>query len=228
MKKRVIIAGASGMMGQLLFQLCLQSPEIETLTSIVRKEGSIKHPKLIEIIHSDFLDFTSIQSAFEDQDVCFFCLGVYTGQVSPAEFHTITVDYTRAFAEMLRRKSKKTSFVFLSGQGADSSEKSPVMFAKEKGIAENILICLSFDKLCIVRPGYIYPSSPRKEPNLSYVIFKFLYKYLARFVYSNIGLTSENLASAMFFAGLKGAHKLILENKDLRSFDEKSGGFLNQ
>lgn len=220
MSKRILLAGASGMMGQMLLQLSLESNDVKEITSIVRKPGTVKHPKLTEIVHADFLDFTAIEQAFENQDVCFFCIGVYTGQVPPPEFHTITVGYTKAFAETLQRKSSKTSFVFLSGQGADSSEKSRILFAREKGIAENILIALNFSRLCIVRPGYIYPSIPRKEPNFSYVVFRFCYQYGVRFLYPNIGLTSRKLSGAMFVAGMQMAPKQIMENADLRKFDE--------
>jgi hypothetical protein len=225
MSKNVIIVGSSGMMGQMLLSLCLENKEIASVTSLVRKPGTVSHPKLKEIVHSDFLDYSAIEDTFENQDICFFCIGVYTGQVPPDQFHTITVEYTKAFAETLKKKSTKTSFVFLSGQGADSSEKSRVLFAREKGIAENILIGLNFDRLCIVRPGYIYPSIPRKEPNFSYVLFRILYEYSIRFIYPNIGLTSKKLAAAMFFAGMKSSPKLILENNDLRKFDEEKNVF---
>jgi len=215
--KRVVLLGASGMVGKLILELAVSSPKVLQVTSIVRKSGGFKDPKLKEVVHSNFLDFSAIESELVDQDVCFFCIGVYTGQVKADEFRKITVGFTEAFARSLRANSQKTSFVFLSGQGADSSEKSGILFAKEKGRAENILLSLNFNQTFLARPGYIYPTTPRREPNFSYVVFKYAYAWLLRFVYPNIGITSTELARAMFRAGMSGAPKTILENKDLRA-----------
>jgi hypothetical protein len=183
----------------------------------VRKPQNRVHLKLKEVVHANFLDFSPIGSVLENQDVCFFCIGVYTGQVKAAAFREITVGFTQAFANELKRRSPEASFVFLSGQGADSSEKSSLLFAKEKGIAENILLALNFRKIAIARPGYIYPTHPRKEPNFSYVIFKWVYLEFLRFVYPNVGISSEDLGTALFKAGLYGGPKVILENRDLRA-----------
>ena len=174
--KNVIITGSSGMIGGLILQKCLERNDVAKVTSLVRKKSGISHPKLVEIVHGDFLNYSAVEDHFKNQDVCFFCIGVYTGQVPKEEFVRITVGYTKAFAETLKRLSPETVFCFLSGSGADTKEKSRILFAREKGKAENILLGLSFKATHIFRPGYIYPVSPRKEPNLSYRIFRVLYK----------------------------------------------------
>lgn len=213
--KNVIITGANGMIGNLILERCLNSPEIKTVTSIIRKPLGIKHPKLNEIAHTDFSDFTKIQNHFENQHICFYCLGVYTGQVSTADFKKITVDFTKAFGDTLRRKSEQTTFCFLSGQGADSTEKSSVLFAREKGIAENYLLSLKFAHTHIFRPGYIYPVTPRQEPNFVYKLMRILCKPISA-VYANIGVTSVQLANKIFDTAINGSAKIIFENKDIR------------
>ena len=215
--KNIIIAGASGMIGKLILEFCLQDLRVQKITSIVRTKSGIQHDKLIEIVHKDFNDFTPIESCFNNQDVCFYCVGVYTGAVSSQEFKKITVDYTRVFAETLKRNSPHAGFCFLSGQGADLNEKSKILFAREKGIAENILINTRFDSLHIFRPGYIYPSVKRKEPNLMYRLLRILYKPLS-FIYPNIGTTSIHLATTMFQVGLSDNKTMIFENNDIRNY----------
>jgi hypothetical protein len=167
-------------------------------------------------MHNDFLDYANIENHFSNQDICFFCIGVYTGQVPKQEFNKVTIGFTKAFAECLKHNSPGAGFCFLSGQGADSSEKSRVMFAKAKGIAENILISLKFPHLAIFRPGYIYPVTPRKEPNLNYKIFRVLWKPVLSKLFPGNGLTSEELAKAMVSIGFSGGDKIIYENNEIK------------
>lgn len=211
-----MITGASGMIGGMILDLCLAHPEINRVTSIVRKPSGKIHDKLVEIVHTDFLDFSAVKESFHNQDICFYCIGVYTGQVPKDEFRKITVDYTKAFASALRTANNNTTFCFLSGDGADRSEKSRIMFARDKGAAENFLFNLQFAQTYTFRPGYIYPSIPRKEPNRAYVFFRYAYKYLFRFIYPNIGLTSEQLSRVMFHVGMNGATLQELSNRDIR------------
>lgn len=213
--KKILIAGSSGMIGNLVLKTCLANREIGHITLINRKPSGLQDPKVTEIIHSDFLDFESVREAFSNQDICFYCVGIYTGQAPAEEFNKITIDYTKAFGKMLKEQSPQATFCFLSGAGADSSEKSKVLFAKAKGIAENFLLNIKFPQTYIFRPGYIYPVEPRKEPNLLYRIFRLLYKPIS-LVYPNIGLTSLQLAQKMVTVGLFGNNKPILENNDIR------------
>lgn len=214
--KRVLITGTNGMIGQLILALCLQRTDVATVTSITRKPMGMMHPKLQEVIHADFMDMDPIRDHLSNQDLCFYCIGVYTGTVPREEFRKITVDYTRIFAETLKQMSPEVVFCFLSGQGADRSEKSKLMFAQDKGVAENILEKLAFKQLTIVRPGYIYPVTPRKEPNLFYRVFRILYKPLLSKLYPNIGLSSLQLATAMVKLGFEGATQQVYENREIR------------
>ena len=214
--KHILITGSNGMIGKLILEYCLQREDAGSITSITRKSTGIHHPKLVELIHDDFLDYSAVAEHLKNKDICFFCLGVYTGQVAKEEFRTITVDYTRALATALKQYSPEAGFCFLSGQGADITEKSVVMFARDKGIAENILINLQFQHLAIFRPGYIYPVTPRVEPNTLYKIFRLVYRMGLGKIYPNIGVTSEQLAKVMVSVGFEGKGTMIYENRDIR------------
>jgi nucleoside-diphosphate-sugar epimerase len=218
MSKRVLIFGANGMIGSLILEKCLESEKINEVVAITRKELEIKHPKLKNILHQDYLNVNSIENYFENIDICYFCLGVYTGAVNNDLFFEITVDYTKTIASKLIQKSNQACFCFLSGMGADLTEKSKMPFAKAKGMAENYLLKLGLQKLVIFRPGYIYPDKKRKEPNFFYTLSRWLYPIL-KIVYPNIGLSSETLANVMFNTGFSYSPKVILENKDIKDFN---------
>jgi len=215
MKKKVIITGATGMIGSLVLHECLTSNDIEKITSIVRRPTGITHDKLTEIIHDNFTDFSKIEAYFMKQDIAYYCIGVYSGAVPRKEFSKITVHYTHAFAKTLKKHNPSTTFCFLSGQGADQSEKSRIMFAKDKGIAENLLISQEFAQTYIFRPAYIYPVKRRKEPNIGYQIARIIFPLLKQ-LYPKGVITSIDLAHAIFITGLKGGKKTILENPDIK------------
>jgi uncharacterized protein YbjT (DUF2867 family) len=220
--KNAIITGATGMVGGIVLQHCLWSDEIQKITSLVRRPSGVIHAKLYEIVCNDFLHYEGLEEDFSDQDIAYFCLGAYTGAVPDDEFRRITVDYTLAFARALQKASPQAAFCFLSGQGADQTEQSRMAFARYKGAAEKALLEIGFPRVHIFRPGYIYPVTPRKEPNLMYTITRFLYPLLCR-LYPNIGISSEDLARAMVLAGLCGTgenENPVLENKDIRSLEK--------
>jgi uncharacterized protein YbjT (DUF2867 family) len=217
--RSVVILGSSGMVGGLVLRACLARPDVARVTTLVRKPSGASDPKLRESVHTDFLDYTQARAALAQQDVAFHCLGVYSNQVSAADFHTITVDYTRAFGAALRSASPRAAMCFFSSAGA--REKSPIMFMRAKGAAENALRALGFERLHIVRPGYIYPVRPRREPNRTHRWMRALYP-LVRHVWPNIGLTSDELARVMVDVGLNGDAPAgggveVLENRDIRA-----------
>jgi uncharacterized protein YbjT (DUF2867 family) len=220
--KRVILAGATGMVGGHALEFCLDNDDVSEVTVIGRRAVGNKNTKLKEVVHSDFAGHSAIGDAFNNQDIALFCIGVYTGAVPDNEFRKITVDYTVAFAEALFSRSPDTTFCFLSGAGADQAEKSRVSFARYKGMAENALLRIGFPRVHIFRPGYIYPVAPRKEPNVTYRIARMLWPVLGNIV-PNMGINSDDLAFAMVHGGLHGtgAHSdPVLENRDIRALAE--------
>ena len=217
--KRIIITGATGMVGGCALRICLESRDVSRVTVIGRSRTGIDDAKLREVVHDDFSDYSALINALENQDTALYCLGAYTGAVPDDAFRRITVDYTLAFAAALQKASPQAAFCFLSGQGADRTERSRMAFARYKGMAENGLLAVGFARVHIFRPGYIYPVTARKEPNLVYTATRFLYP-LVRRLYPNIGISSEDLAAAMVHAGLYGTgenQSPILENKVIRS-----------
>jgi uncharacterized protein YbjT (DUF2867 family) len=221
-EKRVIITGATGMVGGCTLRICLEDPDVSLVTVIGRSPTGINDTRLREVVVDDFTDYSALADALENQDAALYCLGAYTGAVPDDLFRQITVDYTLAFATSLHRASPQAAFCFLSGQGADQAEKSRMAFARYKGAAETALLEMGFPRIHLFRPGYIYPVTPRKEPNLVYTITRFLYPLLRR-LYPNIGISSEDLAAAMVHAGLYGTgenENPVLENKDIRTMKE--------
>lgn len=217
MKKDVLVAGGTGMVGSLALSQALEHPGVGRVTSIVRRATGQSHARLREVVCSDFLDYSSIADVFENVDLVLFCIGVYSGKVSADEFRKITVNYTAAFTEMLREKSPSASFCFLSGQGADQTEKSRMMFARDKGVAENLLVAAGFPHLHVFRPGYIYPVAPRQEPNLMYRVMRGVYPTLRKVV-PNIGIRADDLARVMLEVGLEPTkvEAVVLENAKIR------------
>lgn len=211
--KSVLIAGASGMIGSLILKECLSSNEVENVVSLVRRKRNNSHTKLHEEIIDDFCDYSAQQALFKNIDVAFFCVGVYTGQVPDQEFKKITVDYAVSFGEALKNNSPHANLCLLSGAGADRTESSKTAFARYKGIAENSLSKLDLNFYAF-RPGYIYPVTPRKEPNIWYRISRTLYPVI-KLLGKNASITSSELAIAMFKVGMSGGEKEILENRDI-------------
>ena len=216
--KKAIITGASGMVGSLVLEQCLSSPEINQVISLVRKKTDNSHSKLKEVVISNFTDYSSQADLLKNIDVAFFCIGVYTGQVPDKEFKVITVDYAVAFAEALKTNSPSATLCLLSGAGADRSEKSRVSFAKYKGMAENRISKMKLGGFYTLRPGYIYPVKKRKEPNLMYSISRALYPFLKLLMGKNSSVKSTELAAGMFSVGLHGAKNEILENRDILEY----------
>ena len=214
--KKVLICGASGMVGGLILEQCLASNEITQVTSLVRRKSTTSHPKLEEVVVSDFTDYTTHQALFQEIDLAFFCIGVYTGQVSKEALREITVDFAIAFGASIKDQSPKARLCFLSGAGADRTENSRTAFAKFKGMAENGLAALGL-QFHSFRPAYIYPVTPRKEPNFIYRATRFCYP-LIKLMGSNASIPSTDLAQAMFKVGLSGAKTEVLENREILDY----------
>lgn len=213
--KKVLIAGATGMVGNEVLKECLSSDQVDGVVILVRRKTGQQHSKLTEAIVEDFLELSGQQEYFKGIDAAFFCIGAYTGQVSDELFKTITVDYPIAFAEALKHNSPEASLCLLSGAGADRTEKSRMAFARYKGMAENRLFDMGLKSFYSFRPGYIYPVEKRKEPNLMYSIARFLYPLMSLFG-GGSSIKSSELALAMVKLGIEGAGSGVLENREIR------------
>jgi uncharacterized protein YbjT (DUF2867 family) len=211
---KALIAGSTGMVGGLVLEYCSKLSEFREVISLVRNPSKTNNDqKIKEVVLSDFEDYSKQPSLFQEVDIAFFCIGVYTGQVPKEQFKKVTVDYAVAFANELKRNSPEATLCMLSGAGADRTEKSKAAFARYKGMAENQISELGL-RFFSFRPGYIYPVSPRKEPNVMYRISRALYPVI-RAMGKNYSIKSTELAEAMVKVGLRGAEKEVLENGDI-------------
>jgi len=215
---RLVIVGATGMVGSYALRYALENSAVGSVTSIGRSKVGISHPKLKEVVHRDFADCSSLAEVLLSQDAALFCLGAYTGAVSDAELRTITVDYTVEFARILRASSPGAAFSFLSGSGADPTGRSRIPFARYKGQAENALLTAGFPHVYIFRPAYIYPVEPRKEPNFSYRLLRGVYPVF-RILFPNQVIRADDLARAMVDVVVRGKDERqvrVFENREIR------------
>jgi len=218
-QKRIVIVGATGMVGGYALRYALEHPVVKSATAIVRRKLDISHPKLNQVVHRDFADCSALAEALSGQDGAVFCLGAYTGAVSDAELRTITVDYPIEFARVLHASSPGAAFSFLSGSGADPTGRSRMPFARYKGEAEKALLAAEFPRLYIFRPAYIYPVEPRKEPNFSYRLLRAIYPAF-RLLFPNQVIRADDLARAMVDAAVRGTEERegpVFENRDIRA-----------
>jgi len=217
-ENRLVIVGATGMVGGYALRYALDHPAVGVVTAIGRKPTGLTHPKLNEVLHQDFADCSGLAGALSGQDAAVFCLGVYTGAVPDAELRRITVDYTVEFARVLRASSPNATFAFLSGSGADPTGRSRLPFARYKGEAENALAATGFPRVYLFRPAYIYPVQPRREPNFSYRLLRAIYPAF-RVLFPNQVIPADDLARTMVDVAVRRTgegRQLVLENRDIR------------
>ena len=217
-QKRLLLVGATGMVGGYALRYALENAAVGSVTAIVRRKLGISHSKLQETLHRDFADFSSLSQVLSGQDAAVFCLGAYTGAVSDTELRRITVEYTIEFARVLRGSSPNAAFSFLSGSGADPSGRSRIAFARYKGEAENALLASGFPSVYLFRPAYIYPVEPRKEPNFSYRLLGAIYPAF-QLLFPNQVIRADDLARAMVDVAVQGTERggRVLENRDIRA-----------
>ncbi len=219
-QERLVIVGATGMVGGYALRYALENPAVGSVTAIGRRKLGLSHPKLKEVLHQDFADCSVLAETLSGQYAAVFCLGTYTGAVSDAELRTITVDYTIEFARVLRLSSPEAAFSFLSGNGADPTGRSRLAFARYKGEAEKALLATGFRRVYLFRPAYIYPVETRKEPNFSYRLMRAIYPAF-RMLFPNQVIRADDLARAMVYAAVHGIgsehHAVVFENRDIRT-----------
>ncbi len=218
MTKKVIITGASGMVGKGVLLECLDHPEIDTVLVLGRTPTGIKHSKLIELLHTDFTDYAAVLGQLRGYDACYFCLGVSAGGMKESDYKKITYDYTLVLGKTLFQLNPDMTFIYVSGQGTDSSEKGRMMWARVKGKTENDLMALGFKQTFMFRPGIIIPLRGIKSKTPSY---QFFYTYLG-WLFKLIKMLSPNSANnttqiglAMINATLHGYDKKIIGPKDI-------------
>ena len=218
-RKRLVIVGATGMVGGYALRYALELAIASGVVSIGRRSLGIVHPKLKQVLHRDFTDCSALAETLSNKDAVVFCLGTYTGAVSDEALRTITVDYTIEFARVLHANSPSATFSFLSGNGADPTGRSRMAFARYKGEAENALRTAGFARVYIFRPAYIYPVEPRKEPAFGYRLLRAMYPAL-RVLLPNLAIRADDLARAMVDVAVRNTERRecrVFENRDIRA-----------
>ena len=216
----VLLFGATGMVGQGVLRECLLDAGVASVVSIGRSGTGVSDPKLREIIHADLTNYAPIESQLSGFDACFFCLGISSAGLSEDEYARITYDITVHAAETLARLNPGMTFVYVSGQGTDSSERGRTMWARVKGRTENALLRLPFKAAFMFRPGVIVPRFGARSRTalyrIPYILARPVLPLLLR-AFPNQVLTTDEIGRAMLMVARNGAPKHVLETGDIRS-----------
>lgn len=213
MKIRVIITGATGMVGEGVLHECLHHSEVEQVLVLGRKPCGISHPKLKEVVHSDLYNLASIEDQLSNYNACFFCLGTTSVGKNEEEFTRVSYTLTMHVASTLGRLNPDMTFCYISGAGTSTAEKGP-MWARVKGRTENDLMKLPFRQVYNFRPGYMQPTPGLKNALSYYRYVGWMYPVL-RFVFPKYVTTLKELALAMIKVTLFGYKNKVLEVNDI-------------
>ena len=220
MALNVVIFGASGMVGQGALHECLDHAEVASVLVLGRRPSELKHEKLREVIHDDFLDYSEIEDVLRGYDACFYCLGISAAGMSERDYHRVTYEFTLRAAETLVKLNPEMTFCYVSGTGTDSAERSRSMWARVKGKTENHLMQLPFRAAFMFRPGYI---QPMKGVESRTRLYRSVYAVLGPFypvlktLFPHAVTTTEKLGLAMIRVASTGYPRQVLENRDINA-----------
>ena len=220
MKINAIITGATGMVGEGVLNESLIHPDVEKVLVINRKPCGVIHPKLTEVLHTDFFDLSPATEHLKGYNACFFCLGVSSVGMNKEKYYSLTYTLTMHMADLLSKLNNEMIFCYISGSGTDSSEKGRINWARVKGKTENDLMKLPFKKAYSFRPGFMLPTKGLKNSHSFYTGFNLLYPVL-RLILPNYVSTLKELGLAMINSVLKGYEKPILEVKDIIALSKR-------
>jgi uncharacterized protein YbjT (DUF2867 family) len=217
---KVILFGATGMVGQGVLRECLLDASVESVLAVVRSPTGRRHAKLRELLHDRFLDYSAIESQLAGYDACFFCLGVSSVGMGEERYRHLTYDITMAAAKMLSKLNPGMVFVYVSGRGTDSSEHGRLMWARIKGKTENDLLKLPFKAAYMFRPAGIQPlhgiRSKTAWVQAIYVAAAPVLTLLNR-VAPKYMTTTEQVGRAMIRVARDGYPRPVLESEDINA-----------
>ena len=215
---KVILFGATGMVGQGVLRECLLDPRVEAVLSIGRTATGQSHPKLSEWVQKDLFDYSASETRLKGYDACFFCLGISSAGMQEVDYSRITYDLTLAAATTLARLDPAMTIIYVSGTGTDSSERGRIMWARVKGKTENALLTLPFKTAYMFRPGIIRPLHGIRSKTPLYRAFYVALGpllWLVGALSSSLMTTTAQVGRAMINATVSGAPKTLLENADI-------------
>jgi uncharacterized protein YbjT (DUF2867 family) len=216
---KVIIFGASGMVGQGVLRECLADPDVSEVLAVGRSPLGRTDPKLRELVHGDHFDLSGVADELTGYDACFFCLGVSSAGMSEADYRRVTYDLTLAVARVLAERNPAMTFVYVSGEGTDSTGAGRTMWARVKGQTENALLELPFQAY-MFRPGFIRPMHGERPKSRAYVIAYVLLRPLfpiAGRLLPNRSTTTERVGRAMLQVAKTGHSVRILPSTEINA-----------
>jgi uncharacterized protein YbjT (DUF2867 family) len=212
-KIKVIITGATGMVGEGVLLECLNDEKVSEVLIVNRRHYDLTHPKLKELLIPDFLKAEEYAAQLTGYDGCFFCAGISSIGMKEEEFTRITYDTTLSFAKTILRANPNIVFTYVSGASTDSSEKGKMMWARVKGKTENDLMKMGFRGEYNFRPGFMKPVLGQKNVKSFFKPFIWLIPKL----FPGSSLTLNEVGQAMINAVLRGYSKSVLEVKDIKA-----------
>lgn len=215
---KVLLFGATGMVGQGVLRECLLASDVQHVLSVVRSPSGQQSAKLREIVHNNFFDLSPIEAELSGFDVCLFTLGVSSAGMREEQYTHLTYDLTLTVAQSLVKLNTSMTFIYVSGAGTDSTESGRTMWARVKGRTENALLRLPFKAAYMFRPGFIQPlhgiTSKTRAYRIIYAISTPLFPLLKTLFPRHI-TTTEQVGRAMLNIARSGFPKPILEASDI-------------
>jgi uncharacterized protein YbjT (DUF2867 family) len=215
---KVVLFGGTGMVGQGVLRELLLDDGVERVTTVGRQATGQQAPKLVELVAPDLRDLSALEPQLAGHDACIFTLGTSAAGMSEAAYAAVTHDLTLAVAATLLRLNPRMTFIYVSGQGTDSSEQGRFMWARVKGRTENALLRMPFRAAYMFRPGMIVPlHGIRSRTRLYRALYALLGPVLPllRRAMPGVVTTTEQLGRAMIAVARRGYRTHIIENRDI-------------
>jgi len=214
MGHKVILTGATGMVGEGVLYECLNHDEIEKVLIVNRRPLGLEHPKLVELIHHDFYNLESIKESLAGYDSCLFCLGVSSVGLSADNYYKMTYTLTLNFAKVLSELNPEMTFCYVSGSGTDSTENGKIRWANVKGKTENELMKLPFKAVYAFRPAFLQPTKGQKNVKSIFKFISWMYPAIKVLLPNYVSSLAE-LGQAMIKSITEGYDRKILEVRDI-------------
>lgn len=213
---KIIVTGATGLIGSEVLRQAVLDSDVTEVIALTRSQPDVIHSKIKVVLHNDFLDYSGLENIFKEAGSLVWCLGISQTQVSKKKYEEITFEYTNACIDFCKKVSPAIRFVFVSGDGADRTEKSRTIFKRLKGKAENALLQSGLKEVVIARPDAVRPKNKNKKAPFLYKLVYPLFPLVERFAPHKI-IWSDVLARALLRLAKEGHQPETLENVELRA-----------
>ncbi len=212
---KIIVTGATGLVGSEVVRAAIVDREVDELILLGRSRSELRHPKISNVLHENFLDFTASKEYFERADALIWCLGISQTQVSKQKYEEITFDYTKACVDFCKKVKPSIRFVFVSGDGADRTEKSRTLFKRLKGKTENYILGSGLTDFIIARPDAVRPKRKNKRAPFAYKLAYPFFPLVEKLAPHKV-IWSDVLGKALVILAREGTEENTLENLELR------------